>query len=405
MKPSTLHRYTAEVLSFAFTGADAPAVPDPASPRRREADLACIAGVFEKSSYDTLVLFGLGDGTLAADLAGCMKENERLLVCDLDPSAARALHEAGRLGWWHPESPHSLVCDTSPWALVYLLCQAGVTPLTATMAINPGLDPAMRDALKAVQQPLVQGRRKAAINGTPLGHFAVQTPSVSAACILSPLEPDLERFFDQFPDWVEELVVLWDADEVPDRDVRAACPVRQLAHALEGDFAAQRNRLLQACEADWVLMLDADEDFHPDIWTMLPGLLPIRDVDGYWFQRQTFHPDRDHYRMGYGLWPDLQLRLFRNHPGLSFNGRVHERLTGVPGRVGLVLDAPIRHHSFVSKRPEELQAKLAGFDAASDGTVRHRLNEEYPHLPNELLVRAHLLWNEFQLLVLPRNPE
>ncbi|MGE4504443.1 MAG: glycosyl transferase family 2 [Desulfovibrionaceae bacterium] len=408
MNAQTLHRYTAEVLSFAFSGA-CPTSPPAAAPAAAREHADRILRLFSKSPTSTLVLLGLGEGSVASLLAESMREGERLIVCEADPALARALAEAGRLGWWTPESPHSLIADTSPWALVYLLCQSGVTPLGATLANNPLSPPPApsaqgRDPLKQVQQALRQGRLKAAINGTPLGHFAVQTPSLSAGCILSPEEPGLERFLAQVPDWVEELVLLWDAEEVPKRPVQAACPVRQLAHPLDGDFAAQRNRLLAACGADWVLMLDADEDFDPDIWTMLPGLLPLRDVDGFWFQRQTFYPDEDHYRVGYGLWPDLQLRLFRNLPGLRFTGSVHERLEGLPGRVGLVLDAPIRHHTFTTKDREAIRAKLRGFDAASGGRVAHTLSEEYPHLPNDCLHRAHLLWNEFQVLLLPGNP-
>ncbi|MBU1247824.1 MAG: glycosyl transferase family 2 [Proteobacteria bacterium] len=405
MNATTLYRYTAEVLSFAFAGATPPGPPASPDPETLEKNLERTRRIFDKSSATTLVLFGLGSGDLASGLAKSLQEGERLIVVDLDPARTRAILENGGLQWWNAENPQaSLIADTSPWALVYLLCQSGVTQLSCCMALNPENGDTENDQLKTLQRIFRVGRNKSAINGTPLGHFAVQSPSLSAAAILSPSEPDLDRFFDQFPDWVEELVILWDAEELPNIPVNAACPVRQLAHPLGLDFAAQRNRLLAACEADWVLMLDADEDFPSDIWTILPGLMPLRDIDGFWFQRQTFYPDTDHYRIGYGLWPDLQLRLFKNTPGLTFTGAIHERLTGITGKVGLVLDAPIRHHTFTSKRPEDIKAKLAGFDQAASGAISHVLSGDYPHLPNSHLHQAHLLWNEFQLLILPENP-
>ncbi len=403
MNAQILHRYTAEILSFAFASATPPAPPTPLATNELEKHLERTRRIFEKSSAQTLVLFGLGSGELAAGLAQSLKKDERLLVCDLDPARVRVLHEAGKLPWWTEDGPASLIVDTSPWALIYLLCQSGVTTLSCCMALDPAAQGEEKTQLKNIQRVFQQGRHKSAINGTPLGHFAVQAPSLSVGAILSPDEPDLDRFFAQFPDWVEELVIVWDAEKIPERNINAACPIKQLAHALEDDFAAQRNRLLKTCSCDWVLMLDADEDFSDDIWTILPALFPLRDIDGYWFQRQTFHPDPDHYRVGYGLWPDLQLRLFKNIAGLTFENKVHERLTGIQGRVALVLDAPIHHHSFVTKRPEQLRAKLAKFDIASKNSITHTLSDEYPHLPNAMLHQAHLLWNEFQLLILPAS--
>lgn len=420
MNAATLFRYTTEVLSFAFVDAKPPTPPPPPDQDVLAGEAERVLRIFGKSSATTLVLFGLGSGGLAATLAASLDNDERLLVCDLDPAGARALREAGRLDWWREDNDRvGLICDTSPWALVYLLCQSGVTALDSCMALNGEAGAETRTALQNLQRVFRQGRHKSAINGTPLGHFAMQAPSLTACAMLSPAEPDLDRFLGQFPDWVEELVILWDAEEVPPHAATAAasalCPVRHLAHPLGGDFAAQRNRLLDACaHADpdeaanagsWLLMLDGDEEFSGDMWTMLPALCPLRDIEGYWFQRQTFYPDSRHWRMGYGLWPDLQLRLFKNRPGLRFAGAVHERLTGMRGRVALVLDAPILHRTFISKRPEEIRAKLQGFDAASGGGIRHQLSEDYPHLPVAMLHQAHLLWNEFQLLILPENPQ
>lgn len=406
MNASTLHKYSTEVLSFAFVGQDAPAHPAASDAAESTKDFERFRRIFDKSSAKTIILFGLGNGVLADKLAASLKEDERLLVCDLNPAKARVLHDAGRLAWWREDVENaSLLVDTSLWAILYLLCQSNVTKLDTTMVLNPDADGDEKTKLKELQRTLLQGKHKSAINGTPFGHFAVQAPALTVACILSPAEPDLRHFLGQFPDWVEELIILWDGDEVPELDVNISaateCPVRQLAHPLGDNFAAQRNRLLAECPEGWVLMLDGDEAFSDDMWTMLPALFPLRDIDGYWFQRQTFYPDAENYRMGYGLWPDLQLRLFKNQPGLAFEGAIHERLTGIPGRVALVLDAPIQHNTFVSKRPEEIKAKLEKFNTASSGTIGHTLSEEYPHLPCSMLHQSHLLWNEFQLLILP----
>lgn len=397
--------YTDEILSFDWKNV-AKAVPTIAPSTQEERELAAerFLRLLEKSHKRHLVLLGFGSGQLAERLAATLPTGTTLTVCELLPERARAALEAGQANWRTPDGAAQLLVDSSPWALIYLLAQAGCTPADALFQLNPELTPEEREKYQSLQRTLTLARPHAAINGTPFGHFAVQAPSLSAACILHPDEPNLDEFFKQFPDWVEELVIIWDAEEIPERTIQAACPIKQSAHPLQGDFATQRNRMLAACSAEWVLYLDADERFSEDHWTLLPGLFPVRGAQAYFFPRLTFHPDEAHCRVGYGLWPDLQIRLFRNVPGLRFENTVHERLVGLSGRTGLVLDAPILHFSHVHKKPEALREKLALFDEASQGTVRHRLNEEYPHLPLERFWRVNLLCNELQVLLLPQIP-
>ncbi|MGE4293050.1 MAG: glycosyl transferase family 2 [Desulfovibrio sp.] len=397
--------YTDEVLAFAWQ--DAPRTetpPTPSVPEELEQAAERFLRLLEKSRKTHLVLLGLGSGRLAGLLAASLPPATALTVCELAPERARGVLEAGNAAWRTPGGPAQLLVDSSPWAVAYLLAQGGGLPAEALVQLNPELRPDEREKYQSLQRTLTLARSRAAINGTPFGHFAVQAPSLSTACILHPDEPHLDQFFGQFPDWVEELVVIWDAKEIPEREITAACPLRQFAHPLENDFAAQRNRMLAECKAEWVLFLDGDERFSEDHWTLLPGLFPVRGTQAYFFPRLTFHPDAEHCRMGYGLWPDLQLRLFRNLPDLRFENAVHERLTGLSGRTGLVLDAPILHTSHLHKKPEALRKKLALFDKASGGTVRHRLNQEYPHLPLSRFRRANLLCNELQVLLLPQIP-
>jgi hypothetical protein len=397
--------YTDEILSFAWQDSPQSETP-PAPPASEELEQAAerFLRLLEKSRKRHLVLLGLGSGKLAGILAESLPAETALTVCELSPERARGVLGAGNAAWRTPNGPAQLLVDSSPWSLVHLLAQGNALPANALIQLNPELRPDEREAYQTLQRTLTLAKPHAAINGTPFGHFAVQAPSLSAACVLHPDEPRLDEFFGQFPDWVEELIVVWDAETVPQRAIDAACPVRQFARPLDGDFAAQRNRMLAECSAEWVLFLDGDERFSEDHWTLLPGLFPVRGVQAWFFPRLTFTPDAEHCRAGYGLWPDQQLRLFRNQPGLRFENPVHERLTGISGRTGLVLDAPILHFSHLHKKPEALREKLALFDKASGGKLRHRLNEEFPNLPLSRFRRANLLCNELQTLLLPQFP-
>lgn len=404
-EPHLFHAYTEEILAFEWKDTPArDAVPKECPETELAEHAERLVRLLEKSRKDRLVLLGIGSGRLLSLLREQLPAATRLTVCESNPARARAVREAFPELRGTPDGSLQWLVDTSPWALVYLLAQDNALPDQAMIQLNPELAAKEKSDYQSLQRTLTLARPHAAINGTPFGHFAVQAPSLSVGCVLHPDEPDLDNFFAQFPDWVEELIVLWDAEELPPREISAACPVHQFARPLNNDFAAQRNHMLEQCSAEWVLYLDGDERLSDDHWTLMPGLFPVRGVQAYFFPRLTFLPDEDHCRVGYGLWPDLQLRLFRNHADLRFEQPVHERLTGVSGRTGLILDAPILHYAHTRKRPEALAQKLQKFDKASGGSLHHRLSPEYPHLPLRRFLRANPLCNELRLLLLPQAP-
>jgi hypothetical protein len=404
MNTTLIEQYTAAVLEFGFRDGEtaAPAPPDAADP----ADVAAFAErslrILDKSKGETLVLFGLGNGEHALALAAGLPETARLVVCETDPAAARAFL-AAHPAWNAPDSRFLVLADTSPWAQLYLLAMSGIAPDNAALALNPALPEEARARYRNLQRLFVNAKPHLALNSSYLSHVGVQAPDLSVGVILAPDEPGLDEFFAQFPDWVREVVVLWDAEETPGRDFACAAPVRHLARPLD-DFASQRNRVLDECAGDWVLFLDGDERFSEDVWGLLPACLLVKRLTACWFPRMTLYPDESRCKAGYGLWPDLQLRLFRNEEGVRFTRPVHERLTGVEGRTALVLDAPILHYSRLTKSPEALAAKLKRFDAASGGGISHVLSDDYPTIPRALLSEATFLVGSLSMLLLEENP-
>ncbi|WP_460030450.1 glycosyltransferase family 2 protein [Megalodesulfovibrio paquesii] len=282
----------------------------------------------------------------------------------------------------------SLLADTSPWSLLLLLAATGwlgghVQPLLAATTTDTGLQRLSR---------LVQAVRPLALPASP----ALEAwPSLSLAAILHPDEPGLEHFFAQIPSpapaWLRELVLVWDAESPPASLPALSTlsdlpfPIRQMAHPLattDGGFGHQRTLALAQCTGDWVLFLDADERLAPEAWAALPACMHAPDIAGWWLPRETLHPDADHCLIGYGLWPDLQLRLFRRLPGLRFEGVVHERLCGLEqtGQGQAIACAlHIRHEQRLHKTREALAAKLDRFNTL-DARQQHRLGDDYPTL-------------------------
>ncbi|MEH3040729.1 MAG: hypothetical protein PGN21_11770 [Sphingomonas paucimobilis] len=139
---------------------------------------------------------------------------------------------------------------------------------------------------------------------------------------------------------------------------------RVVAHPLDGDFAAQRNRV-QALAGGWVLQLDTDELPDAALLASLGWLTRAADREGL----QSLGLPRRNLVDGVqsALWPDIQYRL--NHAGVRFAGTVHERPVVPFERTSLALAGAIDHHlsrSRVIERSRIYEAMSTGAGRPSD---------------------------------------
>ncbi|WP_035068595.1 hypothetical protein [Nitratidesulfovibrio termitidis] len=426
-----LAAYTSMVLEFRLgAGQESPtsAVTSQPVPDTETLQLAADKAVrlALRSGRPHLVLLGTGDGALPEAICAALATATntaatnsgqaappgvpRLTLCDLAPDRMRAALASGRLKDFAAPTPppnaHRLLADTSPWALLLLLRATGITPETATLFPNPFLPDAEAEALHRWRR-LFAGCVPVTLpdaheNAPQDPHDApAHLPGLGVGAILHPAEPDLPAFFAQVPGWVREMAVVWDGAPPP-FDPIPLCPVplRQAVRPLGGDFAAQRNAMLGLLTTEWCMYLDADERLAPRTWALLPRLMAVPGAGAWLLPRATAYPNADHLRVGYGLWPDVQLRLFRRMPGVCFRGAVHERVVGVHGHTCLLADAWIEHLSWIAKDRDALAERLRVFNAAgTDQTAPsplgglHRLSTEYPALPRRLFVDAGLVFD------------
>ena len=402
MSNQLIPRYTDAVLAFDFKDAEEgsafthPSAEDIASFTERTLK------IFDKSCATHLVLFGIGAGAQALALDEALPAEAKLIVCETDMATARTFLEDNP-AWQEDDTRANVISDISLWAQFYLLAMTGATPEKSNLVLNPDIPEDARKRYQALQRLFMNAKPHQAINSSYLSHVAVQAPDLSVGVILNPDEPDLDTFFAQFPDWIKEIVIIWDAEEVPEKEISCAVSIRQYAQPLQ-DFASQRNKMLAECTGEWVLYLDGDEMFSEDVWSLFTAIMLIKRLEACYFPRMTFYPDESSCKVGYGLWPDLQLRLFKNKEGVQFERPIHERLTGLEGRTALALDAPILHYSRLRKSPTELTAKLKRFDEAGGDSVQHMLNDDYPSLERTLFSEASFIMGSLQMLLLEENP-
>ncbi len=395
--------YTNAVLGFEFKNNNAKRTDYPRPPCEKLENFAQrTTTLFQKSGADNIILFGLGSGEYAKVLSANLPDCANCVVCETEIATIRKFLAANP-EWKEENGQGHILGDTSLWAHLLLLTMIGATSTNTYTVLNPELSKEEKKRYQSLQRLFVAARSHQAINSSYLSHVAVQAPDLSVGVILDPEEPELDTYFSQFPDWIREIIVIWDSTDIPKTDFQCAAPIKHHAHPLK-DFADQRNRMLAECQGEWVLYLDGDETFSEDTWSLFTALMLIKNLEACYFPRMTLYPDEQHCKVGFGLWPDLQLRLFRNHERVRFEHSIHEKVVGIEGRVALAIDAPILHYSRLRKSPSDLVKKLKRFDKAGKNRVQHMLNTDYPRLERSRFAEATVIAGALQVLLLEENP-
>jgi tetratricopeptide (TPR) repeat protein len=171
---------------------------------------------------------------------------------------------------------------------------------------------------------------------------------------------------------------------------------RVLEVSWENDFAKARNAVLQACAADWILSLDADEMLDADGAALIPSLVAQDETDAWqvwrWNYVRTLNSrsgeraaQPNPYRLAESRpYPaftrDLNTLLFRRVHGLYFENAVHETVAKRVRALGLkVAEAPfvIHHFGFVEDSEEERKVKCELYQQLGWRKVRENPQDDW----------------------------
>ena len=112
---------------------------------------------------------------------------------------------------------------------------------------------------------------------------------------------------------------------------------------LDGDFAAQKNSVIENSDGDYIFHIDADEYPHENLLEILPQVLKMNEVDLIWIPRvNTVDGFTEEHRVKWGWristggrshdpwinYPDYQARVFRNEESIRWIRPVHEYIGG-----------------------------------------------------------------------------
>ncbi len=128
----------------------------------------------------------------------------------------------------------------------------------------------------------------------------------------------------------DEIIVVDTGSLDNTRDVARGLGARVHDFAWIDDFAAARNECNRHATGDWILWLDGDEYFDAENRDQLRALLGgLRDENAAYRMRQ-----RSRVSSAEGDAVMVQCRLFRNHPAIRWEYRVHEQIQPSVERFG-----------------------------------------------------------------------
>ena len=107
---------------------------------------------------------------------------------------------------------------------------------------------------------------------------------------------------------------------------------------LNGDFATQKNSVIENSTGDYIFHIDADEYPHEILLKQIKEILEVNDVDLIWVPRVNTVEGitEEHMRVwrwktteqGWINYPDFQSRIFRNREDIRWRRKVHEQIEG-----------------------------------------------------------------------------
>ncbi len=172
--------------------------------------------------------------------------------------------------------------------------------------------------------------------------------SISLCMIVKDEEAMLGRCLESIRHLADEIVIVDTGSADRTQHIAQSFGAKVYEFDWDDSFAHARNFALGKAEMDWILLMDADDEFEAaDTQKLCELLLRDNEADIYYFQTLSFMgdvPDRSK------TISNMNVRLVRNRRGYRFKGDIHEQLVNdsVPvSRVGMA-DIRIYHRGYLN---------------------------------------------------------
>lgn len=160
-------------------------------------------------------------------------------------------------------------------------------------------------------------------------------------------ENNLRRCLDSVAHIVDEMIIVDTGSSDRTVDIAGEFGADIYHYSWSNDFSAARNYSIEQCNADWLLLLDADEELDQSAADQLISFLSTEDCDGAHFAIYNFMGDA----VSNQITIHAGLRLLRNNKKYHFIGEIHEQVARIDGgeidHKFPVLEIRVNHYGYM----------------------------------------------------------
>ncbi len=172
-------------------------------------------------------------------------------------------------------------------------------------------------------------KRKKQLKKTDIGNYTIATmkqknnPTISVCMIVKDEELFLDNCLKSVKDIADEIIIIDTGSKDKTVDIARKYTDKVYFHPWQNSFSEARNHYFEYATGDWIFQIDADEELiKKDKKTVLEAV-KNPDIDAIMIQIiSTYKKGEDESRHN-------AERIFRNNGVIHYEGRVHNRLTGI----------------------------------------------------------------------------
>lgn len=279
----------------------------------------------------------------------------RRIVSDRDEVRRRgeAASKRAREGWtWHHSARHAL-------AALRELTESGAEPIRSRVAA-PIFSPAVTSPPPPETIAPVVSENEGGETDWPPSTVPSGKPTLSLCMIVRDEERVLGECLKSATPWFDEVIIVDTGSTDRTVEIAKEFGARVFHFPWCDDFSAARNVSLSHARGDWVFWMDADDTLPPECGAKLRGLAWLAEEKTTGFIAQVHIPAAPG-EVGFTVVDHV--KLFRNLPGLRFEGRIHEQILEPIHRIGGRVE---RSDAYVVH---------SGYDYSTEGQKKKRVRD------------------------------
>ena len=183
--------------------------------------------------------------------------------------------------------------------------------------------------------------------------------TISACVIVKNEEVEIEQWIKNMQLCSDEQIVVDTGSTDRTVEIAKTYGVKIYHYIWQNDFAAAKNFAIEQANGDWIIFLDADEQFNTTSVANVRSVIKKKNekleaVDA--IMCTIINIDKDQHNIELGRF--LNVRLFRNSPELRYVGRIHEEIRHKNRELQLAIEAEVLEIYHTGYSMERVQNKI-----------------------------------------------